>query len=85
MKMLHSQMFSMTTPGRSLVDSQNQQPDVWLGEQMTLVPGHQVTVKAFPGDAPESREETSNELKHSWELHLGKGLSVHREAWRTLT
>ena len=52
---------------------------------MTLVHGHQVTVKAFPGDAPESREETSNELKHNWELHLGKGLSVHREAWRTLT
>ena len=55
-------MFSMTAPGRVLVNSQNQQPDVWLGKQMTLVPRHQVTVKAFPSDAPESRE-TSNELK----------------------
>lgn len=61
MKMLQSQMFSMTAPGRILVNGQNQQPDVWLGEQMTLVPRHQVTVKAFASDAPESRDETSNE------------------------
>ena len=73
MKMLQSQMFSMTAPGRNLVNSQNQQPEVWLGEQMTLVPRHQVTVKVFPSDAPESRDETSNEPQQGLQAHLDQG------------
>ena len=67
-------MFSMTTPGRILVNSQNQQPEVWLGEQMTLVPRlDQVTVKVFPSDAPESRYETSNEPQQGLQPHLDQG------------
>ena len=74
MKMLQSQMFSMTAPGRILVNSQNQQPEVWLGEQMTLVPRlDQVTVKVFPSDAPESRDETSNEPQQGLQPHLDQG------------
>lgn len=68
-----SQMFSMTAPGRILVNGQNQQPDVWLGEQMTLVPRQQVTVKASPSDAPESRDETSNGPQQGLQPHLDQG------------
>ncbi|CAN0531609.1 unnamed protein product [Rangifer tarandus platyrhynchus] len=64
---------SAAVAGRILVNGQNQQADVWLGEQMTLVPRQQVTVKASASDAPESRDETSNGPQQGLQPHLDQG------------